>query len=142
MRPVCKLIVLFIVVEVSYVIRFFERNDWHAGDPWSLRQTAMYGRFDLTSADSAWILIKPSPHLKELLEQKLKAIRLPNQRYIITHLVALSFTLRNWRDFIMYHTSRLVDIVRMQHPCCTPILSVSRTGREDNLLERGRKRNQ
>ncbi|RYP23249.1 hypothetical protein DL765_001158 [Monosporascus sp. GIB2] len=79
------------MAEISYLFRFFEKNDWGEGEPWSLRQTAVYHRLDLESADGAWILIKP-------------------HRQITIHLLGLSFTLQNWRAFLTDNMSILAKI--------------------------------
>lgn len=102
------------IAEISYIIRFFERNSWGEGNPWSLRQTAIYHRLHLSSADGCWILVKPSPDFQGLLKEKLEAlhsnINPASHRHITIHVLALYFTLRNWRDFLTDHTSRLSQI--------------------------------
>jgi hypothetical protein len=101
------------------MIRFFERNYLSEVNPWSLRQTAIYQRLHVPSADASWILVRLSPNFKTLLKEKLKALH-PNaspasHRHITIHVLALYYTLRNWRDFLMDHTSKLSEMVCLRY---------------------------
>ncbi|KAF8853255.1 hypothetical protein BDZ45DRAFT_598819 [Acephala macrosclerotiorum] len=102
------------IAEMSYIIRFFERNTWGEGNPWSLRQTAIYHRLHIQSADGSWIVVKPSPIFQRLLKEKLEALyskgNPASYRHITIHVLALYFTLGNWREFLADHTSKLSQI--------------------------------
>ncbi|KAI0543382.1 hypothetical protein F4679DRAFT_120583 [Xylaria curta] len=91
-------------VETCYVLHFFENNGKTEGDPWSIRQTAVYCRYDASGDQSSWILIKPSLNLEELIQAELEGVsRLAlsgESRAARLNVLFINFTLRNWPDYI------------------------------------------
>ncbi|KAI1429752.1 hypothetical protein F5Y12DRAFT_795297 [Xylaria sp. FL1777] len=100
-------------LETCYTIRFFEKNN-RAGemnDPWSLRQTGVYHRFHALTGTSVWILIKPSPELKNRLPGRMREFwhnrDLRNVRHVLIHITILAFSLLGWRDYIATQRSTI-----------------------------------
>jgi hypothetical protein len=93
-----------LAVETCYTVRFFERNHRNTGDPWSLRQTGVYQRFDTATNNSVWTLIKPSHYLQVRLRDKLHTLarrpQLRPVRHMLLHLVIVSSTLEGWAEYI------------------------------------------
>lgn len=98
-------------LEICYTVRFFEENQRNRGNPWSLRQTAVYQGVDYSTNTSAFIFLQPSSYIEERLGDKLRAIAqdesLHEIRHILLHVVLLSSTLINWRRYIATQMSDL-----------------------------------
>ncbi len=81
-----------------------ELNERHRGDPWSIRQTGVYQRYDTMTASSAWIVLQPSDYIRQRLYEALG--RESDSVYDITlgplhlHGLFLSASERNWDDWI------------------------------------------
>ncbi|KAJ8124953.1 hypothetical protein O1611_g8688 [Lasiodiplodia mahajangana] len=91
-------------VETCYMLHFFENNGKTEGDPWSIRQTAVYHRYDASGDQSSWILVKPSAHLEEPIQAELEGVSRHalsgESRAARLHVLFINFTLRNWPDYI------------------------------------------
>ncbi|RSM01318.1 hypothetical protein CEP52_008625 [Fusarium oligoseptatum] len=103
-------------VETCYTVRFFEKNNREAGDPWSLRKTGVYHRLDAATCSSTWILIKPSPLLKNRLPEKLKALWSHEQlrpiRYLYLHVMLIALASQSWEDYIQTQRTKMMEIER------------------------------
>jgi hypothetical protein len=77
-----------------------EKNGRNWGSPWSLRQTAVYQRFDIKSKKSAWILMQPSTHIRDWLENNLSGIDKLDESFMLLHLLFLSSMEENWTDYL------------------------------------------
>lgn len=92
-----------------------DRNNGNASSPWSLRQVGIYQQADPQSKKSVWILLQPSKHiydrLQEILRNKAAEKDNSNQSPMILHILFLSSTVMNWRDFIESLRSEIMALV-------------------------------
>jgi hypothetical protein len=77
-----------------------EKNGRDWGSPWSLRQTAVYQRFDVKSRKSVWILMQPSKHIRHWLENNLLGIGKSDESFMLLHILFLSSMEENWTDYL------------------------------------------
>jgi hypothetical protein len=105
------------LVEICYTVRFFEENQRNTGNPWSLRQTAVYQGVDHSTGASAFIFLQPSSYIEKRLSDKLYAITqddsLHGLRHILLHVVLLSSSLVNWDRYISTQVSDLERLVSL-----------------------------
>ncbi|KAI0968146.1 hypothetical protein F4678DRAFT_443418 [Xylaria arbuscula] len=100
-------------LETCYTVRLFEKNHrvGEMNDPWSLRQIGVYHRLHALTGTSVWVLIKPSPELKNRLPERLEAFSCNNSlrsiRHALVHITILTFSLHDWRDYIATQRSRI-----------------------------------
>jgi len=111
-------------VEICYIVRFFEENLRGRGDPWSLRQTAIYQSINCLDGSLAFVLVQPSSFLEKQLEQKLPLTAgngpLGDLRYILLHGVVLSASLRNWQAYFESQAVELETVVRSDFTSRSP----------------------
>lgn len=122
MTMVGKLIVLWnkliIYSELSYILRFVEKNGRNRGDPWSLRQTGVYQQATFNSHQSAWIFLQLSRSTRIVLENALRSqLRCFGQSDspMTLHALLLGATVDNWGEYIQCLSTQLREVVSMQY---------------------------
>ncbi|OCL04849.1 hypothetical protein AOQ84DRAFT_109095 [Glonium stellatum] len=106
------------VFEVAYIFRYPEEKDVSDDpkrDPWSIRQTGVYHRYDLKSQQSTWILLHPSkePPAHTRLIACLKSVSICAELHrhpLQLHNFLISTYLRNWRDYMLYYEKQLLPL--------------------------------
>ncbi|KAF8251002.1 hypothetical protein K440DRAFT_638836 [Wilcoxina mikolae CBS 423.85] len=100
--------------EFCYCLRYVAKHDREQQNPWSLRQTAVYQRYDSTSQSSKWILIQPSESLRVELAEYLESEVIMTGSAIIAdcnahtvHVMIFSSTERGWREYMNYLQAEL-----------------------------------
>ena len=106
-------------VEISYQLRYVERNKRKCGDPWSLRQTGVYHKYsaqDELSPENLWILFHPMPKsvaYKRLQETTAAELRGRDTRPdpLRLHLLVFSSYVDNWRLYLHDITRKFLELV-------------------------------
>jgi hypothetical protein len=98
-------------IEVCYNIRYIEPNGRQKGNPWSLRQTGVYQRLDVSEQRSTWVVLQPSKHARANLIPYLEGKDAGNIRCKVTalhvHFVFLYSGIRNWHAYVEYAEAQL-----------------------------------
>ena len=106
---------LTILTELCYTVQYVEENGRKDGDPWSSRQTGVYQQVHSQTRKSVWIIIQPSKHTQEYLEQTFQdqgqKLYGPESNPMLLHTVILLTTSQNWEGYIEYLYSRFLKIV-------------------------------
>jgi hypothetical protein len=97
--------------EFCYILHYMELNGRRKGHPWSLRQTAVYQRLDLSEERSIWILLQHSPYihrcLTSYLENEDRSSVACKDAALHLHFVFLFAGTRNWHAYIQHVESLL-----------------------------------
>ncbi|ERF72821.1 hypothetical protein EPUS_04256 [Endocarpon pusillum Z07020] len=92
--------------ECMYGLRFVEQNERNTNRPWSLRQTAVYHRYDAPGTTATCIFVAMSPVAKELLSQQVADCQKPEDiNPFAPHVLLLSFAAANWRHYLVHLTT-------------------------------------
>ncbi|XTI91235.1 hypothetical protein V2W45_1471055 [Cenococcum geophilum] len=104
--------------EISYTFKYPERRGRPSGEPWSIRQTAVYQGIDHQSKHSCWILLHPKyksvagVRLKDALSMDGRAQELVAQP-LQQHIMLISAYFANWRDYMEHYEEELLSIVSL-----------------------------
>ncbi|KAH0613689.1 uncharacterized protein H6S33_005575 [Morchella sextelata] len=107
--------------EICYNIKFAEehgrkeKEDEPPKDPWSIRQTCIYQKFEYEKKSSTWIMVQPSDKATTRLNEVFKAraeeyIEDTVHNPMDIHLVFLSGAAENWRWYYNYLENKLYDM--------------------------------
>ena len=103
------------LLECCYSLRYMEENGRSAGDPWSLRQTAVYHQFHQEDGRSCWIILQIATGMRIRLEQALSDKRYRNRRDgvdpVRLHIDFLSAMASNWARYLEYLHAQLAKLV-------------------------------
>jgi len=111
-------LILFVsnALECAYGLRYVEENGYgNRKDPWSVRQTAIYHKYEKEMG--TWILISPSKQAKAKIIENINLEKLKTgvKNPFELHVVLLDTALANWRWYIKSlveqvteHSSRIV----------------------------------
>jgi len=101
--------------EFCYSVKYVELNGRNRGDPWSVRQTAVYHQISIETKRSRWIILQPSEstraRLKSVLNDDYRQGRSGRSDCMIPHMVLLSTMVSNWQEYIEYLHSELLKLV-------------------------------
>lgn len=101
-----------VIAELCYLLRYPVRHGRKSGCPFSIRQMAIYQRFDHVKKTSRWIFVQaPDDFADELRSELLLKGREkipPSNIYRQIFLVAE----QEWRDYICYLDAELATLVR------------------------------
>ena len=111
----CKLLSIELILaipELCYLIRYPARHGRKSGCPFSIRQMAIYQRFDLVKKTSRWIFVQAPDHFADELrsefslggQEKLSACDIYRRAFLIAE--------QEWRDYICYLDAELATLVR------------------------------
>ena len=105
------------ISELAYGLRYAELNNRDVNHPWSVRQTAVYHKFEVSSMASTWILISASQRAKLSIDRYVKSCReMSSMNPFEIHLIILDAALANWRPFIVGLTEDITLQVWMTGP--------------------------
>lgn len=97
-------------------MRYVELNGRNRGDPWSVRQTAVYHQLSLDTKRSRWIILQPSESVRTRLKYVLKGEYLNDRSSgfdcLVPHMLFLSAMVANWQEYIEHLHSELSRLVR------------------------------
>ena len=100
--------------ECAYALRYIELNHRSTKNPWSLRQTAVYQRYNSKSESSTWVIISASEKMEICLDRYLKSKHaFGTQNPFEIHLLLLETALANWRPFIISLTQKINEQVSL-----------------------------
>lgn len=89
--------------EFCYIIRYFELNGRQRGDPWSLRQTGVYQRFQ-SDQRSAWVLLNLSSYINDRVTAAVthtgSADKSLQPSPLLVHMFIITAAVRNWSMYI------------------------------------------
>lgn len=108
--------------ECSYLLRTYERHGRsNLKDPWSLRQMAVFHKYEPRNSRSVWILLQPFHRAKYVF---LKAFsEEPMSKYPqALHHIFLAMTMPNWRLYLNHRRRMVSRFVRCPPP--PPLLNV------------------
>lgn len=104
-------------VEICYNIKYVERNYRLPDEPWSVRQTCIYQKFEYSKKSSTWILVQPSGQVQSRIGEVFKSRTTEDigdsvHNPLDLHLVFLSAAAENWRWYYNSLEDKLVEMVR------------------------------
>ena len=100
------------IAELCYLLRYPARHGRKSGCPFSIRQMAIYQRFDLGKKTSRWIFVQAPDDFTEDLRSELS---LGGQEKLSTSNIYRRVFLvaeQEWRDYICYLEAELAALVR------------------------------
>lgn len=86
-------------------------------DPWVIRQTAVYQKYDTETNQSTWIFFNPTTdcafqkRLATLLQTPDQVLAFKRQPLLIHNVLSGSF-FPLWRDYLAYYDHKVLTIVR------------------------------
>lgn len=87
-------------VELCYLLRSYEKHNRSTlKNAWSLRQMAVYHKYDRQTATSVWIIIQPFKRCKLALWKELAKAPCRSQNLYL-HALLISLTLQDWRWYL------------------------------------------
>lgn len=94
----------YIQTEFCYNIKYITRNNRTQGDPWSLRQTGIYEKYDVDTGRSTWIVLSPSDRAYRLL-QRSHTMTQPDSRdsgipVMSLHAALLNASAHEWGQYL------------------------------------------
>ena len=101
-----------VIAELCYLLRYPARHGRKSGCPFSIRQMAIYQRFDLVKKTSRWIFVQAPDDFAEDLRselslrgrEELSASDIYRRVFLVAEL--------EWRDYICYLDAELATLVR------------------------------
>ncbi|EWC46539.1 hypothetical protein DRE_04262 [Drechslerella stenobrocha 248] len=97
--------------EICYNLRYFELNGRVPENPWSLRQTGVYHKYNAAIGKSVWIFLRPSERMIKLLENTLRYdsanSSIDTRAVLIYHALFISAALHSWKSYISFLESKL-----------------------------------
>ena len=101
-----------VIAELCYLLRYPARHGRKSGCPFSIRQMAIYQRFDLVKKTSRWIFMQaPEDFADELRSElslrgreKIPACDIYRRAFLVAE--------QEWRDYICYLDAELATLVR------------------------------
>lgn len=104
-------------VEICYNIKYVERNYRLPDEPWSVRQTCIYQKFEYSKKSSTWILVQPSEQVQSRIREVFRSRTTEDigdsvHNPLDMHLVFLSAAAENWRWYYNSLEEKLVEMVR------------------------------
>ncbi|KAH8164462.1 hypothetical protein CIB48_g3776 [Xylaria polymorpha] len=95
--------------EIAYAYRYMAKNGRKDGSGWSVRQTAVYQKTELTTQCSVWILVQPSESVLKRFKSICQDFSLDGytRQHALPHLVFKNSALEEWKSFTNYLRSSL-----------------------------------
>lgn len=109
-------------IEIAYIFKYISyKGNVDGKDPWSIRQTGVYQRYNFATKTSTWIFLHPAKEsaFQTRIEQQLASpedcahIR---ENPLLLHNIFISTCFPRWRDFMAYYESRILTLVRHRLP--------------------------
>ena len=99
-----------VIAELCYLLRYPARHGRKSGCPFSLRQMAVYQRFDHVKKASRWIFVQAPDEFSEELRSSFSSGEQMHPCDI--HRQIFSIAEQEWRDYICYLDAELETLVR------------------------------
>lgn len=109
-------------LELCYILKYVEKHEDPGPtiNPWSIRQVAVYQRFNLTSLESYQIFVRLSVAMQEGLYNALQKNPGRECEFISqwqnVHTLILKTLNANWRQYVNYLDEEVSKIVWLRHP--------------------------
>jgi hypothetical protein len=104
-------------IEIAYVMKYAYFKSVEEGfDPWGIRQTAVYQKYDTGTNQSTWIFINPitdcafQKRLATILQNPVQVLAFKRQPLLI-HNVLFGTYFPLWRDYLAYYERKVLTIV-------------------------------
>jgi len=101
--------------ECCYSFQYMKENRRNVGDPWSLRQTAVYHQFHQKDGQSCWIILQIATGMRVQFEQALSDKRYRNSHDgvdpVRLHVDFLSAMASNWARYLECLHTQLAELV-------------------------------
>ena len=110
------------ITELCYLLRYPARHGRKSGCPFSIRQMAIYQRFDLVKNTSRWIFVQPPDDFAIELRSKLSVEGQEKSSACDIHRQIFMVAEQEWRDYICYLDAELATLVRRDCPLQSLIL--------------------
>ncbi|RJE22931.1 hypothetical protein PHISCL_04740 [Aspergillus sclerotialis] len=101
-------------MEIAYIFKYaFYKGDIDGKDPWSIRQTGVYQKYNFATKSSTWIFLHPAKQsafqtrLEEMLTSSEECSRIRDHLFFL-HNIFISTSFPHWRDFMAYYEARLL----------------------------------
>lgn len=105
-------LMLTCVLECAYILRFVELNHRSGFRPWSVRQSAIYSRYDSSSNASTWIFVAlREPGLKCVDNYLGKTTSQTTSCPFELHVLLLNVAMSNWRAYFLHLSVKIHDLV-------------------------------
>lgn len=117
------------LAELCYLLRYPARHGRKSGCPFSIRQMAIYQRFDHVKKASRWIFVQVPDEFADELRSHLSL--LGEQEKILAcdvHRWVFLIAEQDWRDYICYLDAELATLVRWDGGVPSFILEILLTG--------------
>ena len=101
-----------VMTELCYLLRYPARHGRKSGCPFSLRQMAIYQRFDHVKKTSRWILVQTPDDFSDELRSSLLSGEQERVSASNVHRQIFSVAEQDWRDYICYLDAELGTLVR------------------------------
>ena len=96
------------------MLRYVELNYRQKSKPWSIRQTAVYHKYEVNQQCSTWVLIAASGSAEARLDEYIKNFdSLAGLNPFEAHLIIFDTALANWRPRIVDLTEKVTAQVCM-----------------------------
>ncbi|KAL0631044.1 hypothetical protein Q9L58_010100, partial [Maublancomyces gigas] len=101
-----KLIIETLSPESCYILRYVEQHQRPGrGNPWSVRQTGVYHKFEIPTQNNTWIFLQPCTRFIERLEQ----LNGMDCNFSV-HLLLLSSSVGSWREYIDWLEEKFTEL--------------------------------
>lgn len=100
------------ITELCYLLRYPARHGRKSACPFSIRQMAIYQRFDLVKKTSRWIFVQAPDDFANKLRSKLSAGGHEKVSECDIHRWIFMVAEQEWRDYICYLNAELATLVR------------------------------
>ena len=85
--------------EIAYLYRYVTNNGRSQGPQWSIRQSAVYQKMNMSTRCSAWILIQPSDSALKRFKDLLLDLPELSSQPMTPHLALLNATEMDWKGY-------------------------------------------
>lgn len=129
--------------ELSYNIRYVDRNGRPVGDPWSVRQVGVYECYSCVNMNSIWIFLQPSENIHRRLGEWIKSHLNSNLgtcgKKVLLHIAVQVTASRYWGDYIEEIRFKIQELVLwIIHSSCMRTISLTSIPGRQSLLREGR----
>lgn len=101
-----------VIAELCYLLRYPARHGRKSGCPYSLRQMAVYQRFDHVKKTSRWIFVQAPDEFSDEFRSSLSSGEHEEMHACDIHRRIFSIAEQEWRDYICYLDAELRTLVR------------------------------
>ncbi|KAL4783294.1 hypothetical protein BJX76DRAFT_259744 [Aspergillus varians] len=107
-------------LEIIYMAKyaFHKLSEDEGKDPWVLRHTGVYQKYDFTTKNSTWVFLHPTAEC-QFQRRLMRFLQSPNQRAclhrnpLIIHSILFGTVLPVWRDYLKSLEERVLRIANM-----------------------------